>query len=343
MPVKGQGLSLAKLSGVVRYDPGALTIVARAGTPVAEIEALLAGSSQRLPFEPMDLRLLQGRGGTPTIGGVVASNASGPARIQAGACRDSLLGVRFVDGRGQIIKNGGRVMKNVTGYDLVKLMAGSHGSLGVISEVSVKTLPAPETQATVQIAGLADDVAVAALSAGLGSPYEITGAAHLPLAEGVAKTCLRIEGLAASVSYRAERLAGLLAQFGPVDVIAEAQASQSLWQEIRDLRALAQVQGDIWRISTRPSQAAELVARLGDLPRLYDWGGGLIWLALPQGTDLRARLGAFSGHATLIRASAETRRTLGVFQPQAAPLAAVAEKLRASFDPKGILNPGVMG
>ncbi|MCV6596119.1 MAG: glycolate oxidase subunit GlcE [Mangrovicoccus sp.] len=340
-PVQGEPLSLVQLSGIVRYDPGALTVVAQAGTPVAEIEALLAQSGQRLPFEPMDHRALLGRTGTPTIGGVVAVNASGPRRIQAGACRDSLIGVRFVDGQGQIIKNGGRVMKNVTGYDLVKLMAGSYGSLGVLSEVSFKTLPAPETQITLQLSGLEDARAVQALCDALSTPYEVTAAAHDPQAAGGANTFLRLEGLAASVAYRSDRLAASLAGYGAVDVV-EAAASQTLWQEIRDVTPLAKTPGDIWRISTRPSQAAALMARLGDIPRLYDWGGGLIWLAQPEGRDLRAELGGFSGHATLIRANAETRARLPVFHPQAAPLAALAQNLRASFDPRGILNPGVM-
>ncbi|MBL1438115.1 MAG: FAD-binding protein, partial [Rhodobacteraceae bacterium] len=192
---KGEPLHTSGLSGISLYEPEALTLVAQAGTPLAEIEALLAKNGQRLPFEPYDLRPLQGTTGTPTIGGVVATNASGPRRIQAGACRDSLIGVRFVDGLGRIIKNGGRVMKNVTGYDLVKLMAGSHGTLGVLTEVSFKLLPAPEATATVLVQE-GETTSAATMAKALASPYDVSGAAH---AGGV--TALRVEGLEGSVSY----------------------------------------------------------------------------------------------------------------------------------------------
>jgi glycolate oxidase FAD binding subunit len=268
------------------------------------------------------------------LGGVVASNASGPRRLQAGACRDSLIGVRFVDGTGMVVRNGGRVMKNVTGYDLVKLLAGSHGTLGVLTEVSFKLLPIPETCATLALRGLSDGQAVQAMAAALGTPWEVTGAAHWP-GKG---TFLRIEGFARSVAYRAGELARHLSAYGTAQVLG-AEETQALWRGVRDVGPFCGQPGDVWRLSVKPSDAPGIVARLGAEAVLYDWGGGLIWARMAPGVDLRARAGAFGGHATLIRAEAPPTP---VFHPQPAPLAALAATLRARFDPRGILNPGLM-
>ncbi len=344
-PVAGEVLSVAGLRGITLYEPGALTLVARAGTPLAEVEATLAAEGQRLPFEPMDHRGLLGTGGEPTIGGAVAANVSGPRRIQAGACRDSLIGVRFVDGAGSVVKNGGRVMKNVTGYDLVKLMAGSWGTLGVLSEVSFKVLPAPSSAATLSLAGLSDDAAVRALSAALGSPFEVTGAAHLPgsATGGEAATLIRIEGLESSVTYRAGELQKLLARHGVVSVERDPARVAATWAAVRDAEPFHGRAGDVWRISVKPSDGPEVAARLGAKAVFYDWGGGLVWALVPEGTDLRDRLEGVAGHATLVRASEATRARIAPFQPQPAPLAALARGLRAKFDPRGVLNPGLMG
>jgi len=335
--LEGTPLSVAGLSGITLYEPGALTMVAQAGTPVSEIEAALAAENQRLAFEPMDHRGLLGTEGEPTIGGVFAANASGPRRVQAGAARDFLLGVRYVDGMGQAIKNGGRVMKNVTGYDLVKLMAGSWGTLGVLSEVSFKVLPRPETEATLRIGAADAGSAVRALSAALASPYEVSGAAYDP-DQGAA--LLRIEGFADSVAYRAERLS---AASGGVEVVDDSSASAALWTAIRDVAPFQGAPGDVWRISCKPSDGPELAARLQADGLLFDWGGGLIWARVPEGTDLRARAGQYDGHATLVRSTPETRARLGMVQPQPAPLAALSAGLRAKFDPRGIFNTGLMG
>jgi len=336
--VTGEVVSVAGLRGIELYEPGALTIVARAGTPLAEVEAVLAAEGQRLPFEPMDHRVLLGTKGAPTIGGVVAANVSGPRRIQAGAARDSLIGLRFVDGRGTVVKNGGRVMKNVTGYDLVKLMAGSWGTLGILSEVAFKVLPAPAAAACLSLTGLSHERAVAVMSAALSSPFEVNGAAHLPQ---TGQTLLRIEGFATSVTYRAGRLADLLAPFGAVSVTEEAAVVAGIWRDVRDVAGFATRAGDVWRLSVKPSDAPGLAARI-DGEVMFDWGGGLIWALVPEGTDLRAQLGGFAGHASLIRADAATRARIAPFQPEPAPLAAIAAGLRAKFDPKGILNPGLM-
>ncbi|WP_377511439.1 glycolate oxidase subunit GlcE [Octadecabacter sp. R77987] len=336
-PVDGASLSTASLNGITLYEPGALTLVAQAGTPVADIETALARENQRLAFEPMDHRALLDTTGTPTIGGIVAANVSGPRRVAVGACRDHMLGVRFVDGRGTVIKNGGRVMKNVTGYDLVKLMCGSYGTLGVMSEVSLKVLPRPDTSATISVAIEDDTRAVAAMSAALGSPFEVSGAAHDP-ASG--QTHLRIEGFTGSVAYRSEKLANLLAPFGATTV---TENSDTLWTAIRDVTAFAGQDGDVWRLSLKSSDAPAVVAGLSKMGALYDWGGGLIWVLTKAGHNLRAEMGDTAGHATLIRASADTRAALPVFHPENPTVTALSTGLRAKFDPRGILNAGAMG
>lgn len=332
-PLAGEALSVAGLSGIVLHEPGALTLVARAGTPVAEVEAVLAAAGQRLPFEPMDARRLLGTEGEPTIGGVVAANASGPRRVQGGAARDFLLGVKFVDGTGAEVSNGGRVMKNVTGLDLARLMAGSRGTLGVLTEVAFKVLPWPEATLTLSLRGLDTDRAVAALSTALGSPWEVTGAAHDPEA-GV--TRLRIEGFAESVAYRVGRLADLLRPFGP------AEPGEADWSAIRDVADFAARPGDVWRVHVTASAAPAVIARAGARAARIDWGGGLVWLLTEEGADLRARLGDLPGHVTLWRAAPETRAAIAPFPPEAPAVAALSQALRRKFDPRGILNPGLM-
>lgn len=346
-PVAGEPLEVA-IAGVELYEPGALTLVARAGTPLAEIEAMLAGEGQRLAFEPMDHRPLLGTTGEPTIGGVVAANVSGPRRIQAGAARDFTLGARFVDGTGRVIKNGGRVMKNVTGYDLVKLMAGSWGTLGVLTEVSLKVQAMPETEATLIGRGLSLADGVAALARALGSPYDVSGAAHLDLDGGV--TMVRVEGLEGMVDYRTKALQK--AGFEGWEIL-RGDASAALWRDLRDVAPFAGGAAPVWRISLKPSDAPALSAALaaaGVAHRgVYDWGGGLAWLELAEvGEDagaaaVRGALAPLGGHATLVRAPADVRAKVDVFEPQPAPLAAISRNLKQKFDPRGILNPGLMG
>lgn len=330
-------LSTSGLSGIELYEPGALTIVAKAGTPLADIDAALASEGQRLAFEPMDHRGLLGTTGTPTIGGAVAANVSGPRRVQAGACRDYLLGVRFVNGSGQIVKNGGRVMKNVTGYDLVKLMAGSYGTLGVLSEVAFKVLPIPETSTTLTAHDLTNEDAQKLMSQSLSSPYEVTAVAHIPAQDSTdARTLLRIEGFENSVKYRSEKLQSLLSQFGEISVKSDAQN----WQNIRDVKPFHGKSGNVWRISVKPTDGSMIAAKLTTDGILFDWAGGLVWALMPTEIDARAQLGDFNGHATLIRRDAGDFPT---FQPEPKPLAALTRGIRQKFDPKGILNPGLMG
>ena len=343
-PTNGTVLSTSALSGIELYEPGSLTLVAKAGTPVAEIEAALAVEGQRLAFEPMDHRGLLGTTGTPTIGGVAAANVSGPRRIQSGAARDFMLGVRFVDGRGQIIKNGGRVMKNVTGYDLVKLMAGSYGTLGVLTEVSLKVLPKPRATGVMLIEGLTDDLAVTALSRALGSPYEVSGAAHLQKGlDGAPVTMIRLEGFESSVAYRAEALGKVLAGFGDFTLETDPAKTAVGWEYVRDVMPFQGRDGDVWRLSVKPSDAPGVVASLSRAEAFYDWGGGLVWLLAPEGSgvnaaSIRAAVARVGGHATLIRGNTSA----GVFQPLSPAVAALQDGLRRKFDPRQILNPGLM-
>ncbi len=344
-PQTGQVLCTTAMTGIQLYEPGALTLVVRAGTPVSAVETLLADQRQRLAFEPMDHRVLLATQGTPTIGGVVAANVSGPRRIQVGAARDVTLGVRFVDGRGQVLKSGGRVMKNVTGYDLVKLLAGSWGTLGVISEISLKVQAIPETEATLLTKGLSARDGVAALSAGLRSPFDITGAAHV----GGGATMLRLEGLSGSVAYRAARLrAGACAGWD----LVEGPASADLWRDIRDVRHFAGSEKPVWRLSLKPTdgpKVTDALAQAGlDHQALYDWGGGLVWLQVSDEPDagaalIRQTVAAHGGHATLVRAPEDIRNEIAVFQTQPTVLATITRQIQQKFDPRGILNPGLMG
>jgi glycolate oxidase FAD binding subunit len=344
-------LSTRALSGITLYEPVELVIAARAGTKLADIEAALTANRQRLAFEPMDHSALYGTSGAPTVGAIAACNISGPRRIQAGAARDHLLGLRFANGRGEIIKSGGRVMKNVTGLDLVKLQCGAHGTLGVLTEATFKVLPEPETCGTLALRGLADEAAVAALSAALGSPHQLTGAAHLPAPIGAeeALTLLRLEGARTAVEDRLAALAKLLAPQGAARKL-DAEQADALWRDIRDVVPLAEPrQTAIWRLSVRPTEAPKIVAALSremKLRHFYDWGGGLIWLAVADEHDahaaeIRAAL-ARRGHATLVRAPAEIRARIDVFEPLSAPLLKITAGIKASFDPDHVVNPGRM-
>ncbi|WP_293856730.1 glycolate oxidase subunit GlcE [uncultured Alsobacter sp.] len=343
-------LSTRRMAGITLYEPAELVIAARSGTPLAEIERTLAERGQMLPFEPLDYRALLGSVGEPTVGGLVGANLSGPRRIAAGACRDSLIGVKMVNGRGEEVVSGGRVMKNVTGLDLARLLAGSWGTLAVFTEITFKVSPAPAHTATLVLHGLDDRRAIDALSQGLGSPFEVSGAAHLPgVIERVPKTLLRLEGFPASVAYRMGELRRLLSGFGRADVL-EGDVVAALWRGIRDATFLAEPRdAAVWRVSIAPSKAAAFVAGLSEmLPfrHVYDWGGGLVWVGTSASdagvAAVRAALVGSGGHATLVRAPAEVRASAPVFDPPAAGIAALTAGVKASFDPAGILNPGRM-
>jgi glycolate oxidase FAD binding subunit len=341
----GMTLSTTALSGITLYEPAELVIAARAGTPLAHVEAALAEKGQMLPFEPLDHRPLLGTTGEPTIGGAVAANASGPRRISVGACRDALIGTKFVNGRGEEIVSGGRVMKNVTGYDLLKLQCGAYGTLGILTEVTFKVLPRPAAEMTLVYAGLDDRTGVAALCAGLGTPYEVTGAAHIPGARP--RTLMRLENFPVSLTYRSARLIDELARFGRPEII-EGADSAALWRDVAALAALPR-EGALWRVSTAPTKGPDVIAALGTraVAHMYDWSGGLVWIVTEATGDacaafVRAAVAVTGGHATLIRAPETIRAVVPPFQPPSAAVASLGALTKASFDPQGILNPGRM-
>jgi len=344
-----QVLDLSGLSGVVDYAPEELVVTLRAGTPLREVEALLAQRNQMLAFEPPDLGPLLGRAaGEGTLVGTLMGNFAGPRRLSAGAARDHLLGFSGVNGRGEAFKSGGRVMKNVTGYDLSKLLAGSWGTLAVLDQVSVKVLPATDQTATLLLKGLNDGTAVKAMCAAVGSPHDVSGAAHVR-----GTTALRVEGVAPSVEARVKGLRELLAETAAAMEELDTLASRAFWREVRDAAPLdAGADWIVWRLSCPPSEGPAIVSRIRthqpELKVLYDWSGGLVWLALPPSADadhatVRAALGATGGHATLIRAPEAVRAAVPVFQPQSPALTALAQRVKESFDPKGLFNPGRMG
>ncbi|MDA0261274.1 MAG: glycolate oxidase subunit GlcE [Proteobacteria bacterium] len=358
-------LDLSDITGIVSYQPEELVLQVAAGTPVAEIEQTVADKNQQLAFEPADYgRLFGAEAGRGTIGGVFACNLSGPRRIKSGAARDHLLGAKAVSGRGELFKSGGQVVKNVTGYDLCKLLAGSYGTLAAIHEVTLKVMPAPEKVRTVLVLGLDDEAAIGLLGDVAGSGFEPTGLAHLPhdisrashvsfVADaGTSVTALRLEGPGPSVEHRCGELRKWLAARGPLEEL-HRHNSATLWREVRDVAGLADAgmaNHAIWRLSVPPTRGAEVVRQINQaLPAqgLFDWAGGLVWLAIAGSATasephIRAAVADVGGHATLMRAPAEARAAVPVFQPQPGPLAQLSRRIKENFDPKGILNPGRM-
>ena len=342
-----RSLSTRGLTGVTLYRPSELIISARAGTPLAEIEATLAEKGQQLIAESPYLNGVFGTSAPPSIGGVVAANLSGPRRITWGATRDHVMGLRFINGAGEVIRSGGRVLKNVTGLDLCKLLSGSYGTLGVITEVTLKVLPAPEASATLLIETPDLASAVAALSAGLGSPFGVSAAAALPM-KGHVIAAVRLEDFAASVAYRMEKLRGVLGNFGAQRVIEDAE-SRAFWRGVREVEPL-QVMADeaIWRVSVRPSAGPEVAAAAMALGGrvMLDWGGGLVWIAAsPSSANHRliseaARMQG--GAAMLFRAPESLRLAVPVLPEEAVPLAKIGARVKEALDPGGLFNPGHM-
>ncbi len=335
-------LHLAGVSGVVDSAPGELVLTARAGTPLADIESLLEANQQMLAFEPPDWSGLLGPG-RPTLGGTVACNGAGPRRVRAGAARDHFLGFAAVNGWGDAWKAGGKVVKNVTGYDMCKLQAGAFGTLSVLTELSVRVMPKPETVATVVLDGLNEADAIVAMTRALNTPHEVSAAAHVP-STGV--TALRVEGHTPSVAFRANSLERM---FGSSRRLNAAE-SLLFWSEVGGVVGLLETSGRVvWRLCPTPSEAARVVTDIRRSFRsasvLYDWGGGLVWLGLEPTGDAGAavvRAAVGTGHATLFAAPEATRDIVPVFGREPAPLAALAARVKRSFDPHGVLNPGRM-
>jgi glycolate oxidase FAD binding subunit len=357
-------LDLSGLDAVTSYEPNELILTVQAGAPLSGINELIAGRNQQFAFEPMDSSALLGSAASPgTIGGMIGAGLAGPRRVRAGGVRDHLLGVAAVSGFGESFKAGGKVVKNVTGYDLCKLVAGSWGTLSVMTEVTLKVMPRSEGERTLVLRGLDDLAAGRAMAAALGSPFDVSGAAHVPasswrgtsalsdVAAGEAITLIRLEGIGASVVHRAQALGSELRSFAVVDQ-ADGEASSGLWRAVRDVMPFAAGgplgAWPIWRIVCPPASGLHLGQLLrretgGDL--IYDWGGGLVWAALPPSQDahaatVRERASAIGGHATLVRASDAIREVVDVFHPLEAGLAALSARVKASFDPSDILNRG---
>jgi glycolate oxidase FAD binding subunit len=358
-------LDLSRLAGIRGYEPSELVLTAGAATRLAEIDAALAACGQMLAFEPPDWDALYGlppeAAGRRTLGGVIACNLSGPRRVKTGAARDHFLGFRGVSGRGELFKAGGKVVKNVTGYDLAKLMAGSFGTLAVLEEVTVKVLPRPESACTVLLDGLDGAAATRAMNAALALPHEVSGAAYLPgtaaspAPAGMADiAAFRLEGPAPSVAFRREQLLIELAA-GRDAAVLENGASADFWRAVGDAAPLSGLAGrTVWRVSVAPSRGAglgEAIGRRLDALWYLDWGGGLLWAAVGDAEDgaaavirtaIRGPDGHGAGHATLIRGSAALRQSVPVFEPQPPALAALTARIRESFDPRRILNRGRM-
>jgi glycolate oxidase FAD binding subunit len=334
-------LSLAGLNKIIDYAPEELVLTAQPGVTLVALEKLVAAEGQMLPFEPPHLGKLLGARGRATLGGTLAANLSGPRRIRAGAARDHFLGLQAVTGRGELVKAGGKVVKNVTGYDLPKLIAGSWGTLAVMTEVTIKVLPAARSELTLLLFGLDDRRAGEAMTLAMGEPVELSGAAHLPPAAAaraplkgrMAVTALRLEGFAASVAARVEHLAAALKSFGRIDQL-DAAHSREFWRQVREVEAFHKDPRRLWRISVPPASGWRVgEAAAGEA--LYDWAGGLVWLL--SDTDPRPAVRGLDGHARLYRGEGIA------FEPLDGALAALTGRVKAVFDPKGVLNPGRMG
>ena len=324
----GEVFDTRDYAGVVNFEPTELVVTVRAGTPLAELEALLAGKNQMLAFEPPHF------GFGATVGGCVAAGLSGPRRVAAGALRDFVLGVKILDGRGDVLSFGGQVMKNVAGYDVSRLIAGSLGTLGVILDVSLKVLPRPVAETTLAF-DMSETQAIDRLNDWGGRPLPVSASAW---SDGALS--LRLSGAEAAVRSAAQKLGG--------DVVPKDTAD-AFWRGLREHSidffggaARAEPAAVLWRLAV-PSSAPPL--QLDGKP-LIEWGGALRWLRSNAPTEeIRARAVALGGHATLFRgvrrdAEEGRDRSIDVFHPLADALMTIHRRIKRAFDPAGIFNPG---
>ncbi|MBC2729865.1 glycolate oxidase subunit GlcE [Thiobacillus sp.] len=308
---EGEVLSTRTLTGIVDYQSKELVLTARAGTPLAEIETALAERNQMLAFEPPHF------GGAATLGGSIATGLSGPRRPYAGAARDFVLGVRMIDGTGQPLRFGGQVIKNVAGYDVSRLMAGALGTLGLITEVSLKVLPKPAAETTLQFE-LDETAAIENMNRWAGQPLPLSATSwHAGL------LTVRLSGAESAVHAAQARLGG--------ELLHDAAA---FWQRLRDQATPFFDKRPLWRLAVKPTTPP---LNLGSAEWI-EWGGAVRWLAsdLPAAT-LRDAAKTAGGHATLFRGTAPVD---GAFAPLAPALLTLHRNLKQRFDPKGILNRG---
>lgn len=348
-------LRTEKLSGIKFYEPDEMVLTAGAGTPLKEVVDLIGKQRQRLAFEPFDYSALFGQTGSGTVGGMIAVNASGSRRIGSGAARDHLLGFRAVNGHAKSFKSGGRVMKNVTGYDLSKLACGSYGTLAVLTEVTLKVVPMPETEETLIFFGLAEPSGLRLLREASCLPYDVSGLAYFPqgsmrFPHDGSLTSLRIEGSPVSVRSRRDDLLSQLRTSATEVAVLDQNKSSEFWREASSGASLKHLKGPLWKISTAPAMASALSVGLAatgiPLARHYfDWAGGLIWVALEDGGETHANsvrkvVDALEGHATLVRASHDERSSVPVFHPRSRALSAIYRGIKDAFDPAHLLNRG---
>ena len=334
-------VDMGAFTGIVDYEPSELVLTVRPATPLSQVDELLSEHRQMLAFEPWDHGPLFGRpAGAATIGGVVAAGVAGPRRVSVGGARDHLLGFAAVSGRGEAFKGGGKVVKNVTGFDIAKVIAGSWGQLAIMTELSVKVVPRPRATTTVALTGLTGQAAIAAMSKALGSRCAPVAAAHLPAAFGrQAVTGIRLEGFRESVDLRAMQLREVLDDFAEA-LPLEGAEGEDMWIAIREIRQLAGAE-TLWRAHIAPSRAAPLADALEQLGAewFFDWAGALVWIGAPAGADVGATVAGLGGHAMLVRATLAVRQATPVRRPEAPAVAALSARVKQAFDPAAVLDP----
>ena len=340
-------LDVSALSGILNYEHDELVITTRAATPLSEIEAVLNQRQQRLGFDPADWGPLFGAPAKAgSIGGALSADTNGPARLRFGAARDHLLGYRAVNGFGEVYKAGGRVVKNVTGFDLSKLMCGALGTLGVLTEVTLRVYPRAAVSQTLIVKDVMPQEGFAVLRRAWSSPFEPTGLAYLSGCAAQAFTVgdcgrgaalLRVEGAEEPLKEKVAALRALLSTC----TLYRIDDGDTVFAQIGEGSPFLNYAGDVWRLSVPQARAAACIERVNAPLWFADWAGGLLWLGLPASSApvLRAIAAGVGGHATLFRANAESRENISVFQPEPPAHATLTKSVKAAFDPLALFNP----